>query len=49
MPEPVTKQFPLVLLTGRGRASQWHTQTRTSAVLWTPTARGPKSAQSAAR
>jgi assimilatory nitrate reductase catalytic subunit len=23
-------QFPLLLLTGRGTASQWHTQTRTS-------------------
>jgi len=30
MPEPVTKQYPLVLLTGRGSSSQWHTQTRTS-------------------
>ena len=35
MPEPPTKQFPFILLTGRGTASQWHTQTRTknSAVL----------------
>jgi anaerobic selenocysteine-containing dehydrogenase len=35
-PEPVSGKFPLVLLTGRGLASQWHTQTRTrqSAVLW---------------
>jgi assimilatory nitrate reductase catalytic subunit len=33
--EPVSKRYPLVLLTGRGSASQWHTQTRTrqSAVL----------------
>ena len=30
MPEPPSEQFPLVLLTGRGTASQWHTQTRTS-------------------
>ncbi|MFT5095416.1 MAG: anaerobic selenocysteine-containing dehydrogenase, partial [Porticoccaceae bacterium] len=30
MPEPPSTQFPLVLLTGRGTASQWHTQTRTS-------------------
>jgi assimilatory nitrate reductase catalytic subunit len=29
MPEPVTDSFPLMLLTGRGSASQWHTQTRT--------------------
>ena len=35
MPEPACGQFPLVLLTGRGTVSQWHTQTRTakSAVL----------------
>ena len=35
MPEPPTKDFPLILLTGRGTAAQWHTQTRTgkSAVL----------------
>ena len=35
MPEPPTREFPLVLLTGRGTAAQWHTQTRTgkSAVL----------------
>ncbi len=34
-PEPVDEQFPLLLLTGRGSASQWHTGTRTakSAVL----------------
>ena len=30
MPEPATEQFPLILLTGRGTAAQWHTQTRTS-------------------
>lgn len=33
-PRPLTERpnekFPLVLLTGRGSASQWHTQTRTS-------------------
>jgi assimilatory nitrate reductase catalytic subunit len=35
MPEPPDHAFPLLLLTGRGTASQWHTQTRTkkSAVL----------------
>lgn len=35
MPEPPTPDFPLLLLTGRGTAAQWHTQTRTgkSAVL----------------
>lgn len=33
--EPTCSDYPLVLLTGRGSASQWHTQTRTakSAVL----------------
>jgi assimilatory nitrate reductase catalytic subunit len=33
--EPPTPRYPLTLLTGRGSASQWHTQTRTkkSAVL----------------
>lgn len=33
--EPVSAEFPLVLLTGRGSSAQWHTQTRTakSAVL----------------
>ena len=33
--EPPSDRFPLLLLTGRGSASQWHTQTRTrhSAVL----------------
>lgn len=30
MPELPSRQYPLVLLTGRGTASQWHTQTRTS-------------------
>ena len=30
MPEPVSSEFPLVLLTGRGSVSQWHTETRTS-------------------
>jgi len=33
-PRPITEQpsasYPLLLLTGRGTASQWHTQTRTS-------------------
>jgi assimilatory nitrate reductase catalytic subunit len=35
MPEPPCEDYPLVLLTGRGTVSQWHTQTRTgkSAVL----------------
>jgi anaerobic selenocysteine-containing dehydrogenase len=35
LPEPVNAEFPFVLLTGRGTAAQWHTQTRTgkSAVL----------------
>ncbi len=28
--EPLTADFPFVLLTGRGTAAQWHTQTRTS-------------------
>jgi anaerobic selenocysteine-containing dehydrogenase len=28
--EPTSARFPLVLLTGRGSSSQWHTQTRTS-------------------
>jgi assimilatory nitrate reductase catalytic subunit len=33
--EPVSERFPLVLLTGRGSSSDWHTRTRTgtSAVL----------------
>jgi assimilatory nitrate reductase catalytic subunit len=30
MPEPVNHDFPLLLLTGRGTAVQWHTQTRTA-------------------
>ncbi|RLS51207.1 MAG: nitrate reductase [Planctomycetota bacterium] len=30
LPEPTNDQYPLLLLTGRGTASQWHTQTRTS-------------------
>ena len=30
MPEPPNEKYPLLLLTGRGTASQWHTQTRTS-------------------
>jgi assimilatory nitrate reductase catalytic subunit len=30
MPEQPDEHFPLLLLTGRGTASQWHTQTRTS-------------------
>ncbi len=29
-PEPTTSAYPLLLLTGRGSSSQWHTQTRTS-------------------
>ena len=35
LPEPPNDRFPLLLLTGRGSAAQWHTQTRTakSAVL----------------
>jgi assimilatory nitrate reductase catalytic subunit len=35
MPEPPTSAYPFILLTGRGTAAQWHTQTRTnkSAVL----------------
>jgi assimilatory nitrate reductase catalytic subunit len=35
MPEPPNDRYPYLLLTGRGTASQWHTQTRTakSAVL----------------
>ncbi len=35
MPERPTDRYPFVLLTGRGSAAQWHTQTRTatSAVL----------------
>jgi assimilatory nitrate reductase catalytic subunit len=35
MPEPPSAKYPLLLLTGRGSVSQWHTQSRTakSAVL----------------
>lgn len=35
MPEPPSAKYPYLLLTGRGTAAQWHTQTRTakSAVL----------------
>ena len=35
LPEPPNERYPLLLLTGRGSAAQWHTQTRTakSAVL----------------
>ena len=35
LPEPPSERYPLILLTGRGSAAQWHTQTRTakSAVL----------------
>ncbi len=29
-PEPADENYPLILLTGRGSASQWHTETRTS-------------------
>ncbi len=29
MPEPADDTYPLILLTGRGSAAQWHTQTRT--------------------
>ncbi|HWA71658.1 MAG TPA: nitrate reductase [Polyangiaceae bacterium] len=29
LPEPTTASYPLLLLTGRGSSSQWHTQTRT--------------------
>ena len=30
MPEPPSARYPYLLLTGRGAASQWHTQTRTA-------------------
>jgi assimilatory nitrate reductase catalytic subunit len=30
MPEPPTARYPYLLVTGRGTASQWHTQTRTA-------------------
>lgn len=35
LPEPPSSSYPFLLLTGRGSASQWHTQTRTakSAIL----------------
>jgi anaerobic selenocysteine-containing dehydrogenase len=29
MPEQASREFPLLLLTGRGTSAQWHTQTRT--------------------
>ncbi|HXA80208.1 MAG TPA: molybdopterin-dependent oxidoreductase, partial [Opitutaceae bacterium] len=29
-PEPTDRDFPFILLTGRGTSSQWHTQTRTA-------------------
>jgi anaerobic selenocysteine-containing dehydrogenase len=29
LPEPPDEQYPLLLITGRGSVSQWHTQTRT--------------------
>lgn len=29
MPEPPSRAYPLILLTGRGSAAQWHTETRT--------------------
>lgn len=29
-PQPLNKEFPLMMLSGRGTASQWHTQTRSS-------------------
>jgi anaerobic selenocysteine-containing dehydrogenase len=29
MPEPINASFPYTLLTGRGSAAQWHTETRT--------------------
>jgi len=30
MPEPTDREYPFLLLTGRGTSSQWHTQTRTA-------------------
>ena len=30
MPEPPDAEYPMLLLTGRGTSSQWHTQTRSS-------------------
>jgi assimilatory nitrate reductase catalytic subunit len=32
LPEPVTSDFPFVLITGRGSVSAWHTTTRTGKV-----------------
>src|SRR5690606_34776194 len=29
LPEETSEKFPMLLLTGRGSSSQWHTQTRT--------------------
>ena len=29
VPEPVDREYPFVLLTGRGSSAQWHTETRT--------------------
>ncbi len=29
-PEPVDREYPFLLLTGRGTSAQWHTQTRTA-------------------
>ncbi|MEM7317042.1 MAG: molybdopterin-dependent oxidoreductase, partial [Planctomycetota bacterium] len=34
LPESTDDDFPMVLLTGRGTVSQWHTQTRTSKLEW---------------
>lgn len=43
VPEHVDQQYPLVLLTGRGSAADWHTRTRTekSSVLASMTAKTP--------
>ena len=30
LPEPTDERYPLILLSGRGSSSQWHTQTRTA-------------------
>jgi anaerobic selenocysteine-containing dehydrogenase len=30
VPEPVDREYPFMLLTGRGTSAQWHTQTRTA-------------------
>ena len=32
LPEPPDKEYPFLLLTGRGTSSQWHTQTRTGKI-----------------